>query len=339
MTGTQRNAREKALRISLLSVAAVFLVGTITLFAAGFNPFTESTMLVTIFTGDDMIEVETSNTVVAEILEEAEVAIDPEFQRTIPELDAELDVNYIVIKEAPKVAIRVDGEEWEVYSWAESIEELLIEQEIDFDGDLVNLPLGQNLMTGLEIEITRVETELIEKEFALAADTTYRNDSSLNAGVQRVQTEARDGKKVVTYEVTYHDGEEVSREIVAEKVVQEPVTGVVLRGTRTVASRSNPGSKPFVQEGIASYYGDKFHGNKTYFGETYDMYAMTAAHLTLPHNTMVKVTNLNNNKSVVVRINDRGPHIDGRIIDLSKAAAREIGVYPGLANVRIEVVQ
>ncbi len=91
--------------------------------------------------------------------------------------------------------------------------------------------------------------------------------------------------------------------------------------------------------GIASWYGPNFHGKKTSDGEYYDMYAMTAAHKTLPMNTIVKVTNLLNGKSVVVRINDRGPFVNNRIIDLSYAAARKIDmISTGTAPVRLEIL-
>ena len=92
-------------------------------------------------------------------------------------------------------------------------------------------------------------------------------------------------------------------------------------------------------EGIASWYGPDFHAKKTSNGEMYDMFGMTAASKTLPMNTMVKVYNKENGKSVVVRINDRGPFVEGRIIDLSNMAAREIEmVGKGTAEVKLTVV-
>jgi rare lipoprotein A len=95
-----------------------------------------------------------------------------------------------------------------------------------------------------------------------------------------------------------------------------------------------------VQYGYASYYGEDFHGRKTASGEKYDMYELTCAHKTLPFNTKVKVTNLTNKKTVTVRVNDRGPFVSGRIIDLSYAAARKIGLIPaGVTRVKIEVMQ
>ncbi|SDU45501.1 septal ring lytic transglycosylase RlpA family protein [Desulfobacula phenolica] len=92
----------------------------------------------------------------------------------------------------------------------------------------------------------------------------------------------------------------------------------------------------FVQTGLASWYGKKFHGRKTANGEIYDMYAMTAAHKTLPLGTWVSVHNLENNKKIVVRINDRGPFVYGRIIDLSYTGAKKLGVLgPGTAKVKV----
>lgn len=95
-------------------------------------------------------------------------------------------------------------------------------------------------------------------------------------------------------------------------------------------------SPDFVQVGEASWYGPGFHGRKTANGERFNTNEMTAAHKTLPFNTLVRVTNLHNDQSVIVRINDRGPYIRGRIIDLSKAAKNEIGMG-GLADVRLEI--
>jgi rare lipoprotein A len=91
--------------------------------------------------------------------------------------------------------------------------------------------------------------------------------------------------------------------------------------------------------GIASWYGPGFHGNRSASGERYNQNAMTAAHRSLPFGTKVQVTNLRNGRSVVVRINDRGPFIRGRVIDLSAAAARVLGLMQsGTAPVQIDVL-
>ncbi len=97
--------------------------------------------------------------------------------------------------------------------------------------------------------------------------------------------------------------------------------------------------KPYREQGIASWYGRKFHNQKTSNGETYDMYAMTAAHPTLPLPSYARVTNVATGKSVVVRVNDRGPFLHGRIIDLSYAAAARIGVaQKGSGEVIVEAI-
>ena len=96
----------------------------------------------------------------------------------------------------------------------------------------------------------------------------------------------------------------------------------------------------FVQRGVASWYGTKFHGRRTSSGEIYNMHEMTAAHKTLPIPVYVHVRNLDNGRTAVVRVNDRGPFIDGRIIDLSYAAATRLGIDgPGTANVEISVIE
>ena len=93
------------------------------------------------------------------------------------------------------------------------------------------------------------------------------------------------------------------------------------------------------QIGIASWYGEEFHGRLTASGEIFDMYKLTAAHRELPLGKRVRVTNLKNHKSVVVKVNDRGPFVRGRIIDLSYAAADKIGMIGnGITKVRLEIV-
>ena len=92
--------------------------------------------------------------------------------------------------------------------------------------------------------------------------------------------------------------------------------------------------------GISSYYAEDFHGKLTANGEVYDMYGLTAAHKTLPLNTIVRVTNLDNEKSLILRINDRGPYVKGRILDCSYGAAKKLGFLEnGTTQVRVEVIE
>ncbi len=119
----------------------------------------------------------------------------------------------------------------------------------------------------------------------------------------------------------------------AQQSARTPPTPAPAPGASAAPNRA------FTQEGRASWYGANHHGKTTANGEPFDMEALSAAHRTLPFGTMVRVTNKANGKTVTVRINDRGPYVDGRIIDLSARAARELGIMKnGVAAVRIEQV-
>jgi rare lipoprotein A (peptidoglycan hydrolase) len=122
----------------------------------------------------------------------------------------------------------------------------------------------------------------------------------------------------------------------AAKVTKLQVTRTTTSGQRIVKRLK---SRPY-QVGTASWYGEQFQGKETASGEPFDMRDFTAAHLTLPLGTFVRVTNLRNGKVVVVRINDRGPVVEGRIIDVSYNAARALGFKEhGLQKVRLDVIQ
>lgn len=114
---------------------------------------------------------------------------------------------------------------------------------------------------------------------------------------------------------------------------------IKLRGEKPVKmKRKDPGD--LLQKGIASWYGHPYHGRKTSNGETYDMNTMTAAHKTIPFDTVVKVVDVDSGKHVFVRINDRGPFIRGRVIDLSRAAARKLGIFEkGTTQVRLYLAE
>ena len=117
-------------------------------------------------------------------------------------------------------------------------------------------------------------------------------------------------------------------------------------GSIGTSKKSNPRSLktakrvPKVITGVSSFYGTDFHGKLTANGEVFDMYGLTAAHKTLPLNTIVRVTNLANNKSLILRINDRGPYIKGRILDCSYGAAKKLDfLLQGTTKVRIEIIE
>lgn len=111
---------------------------------------------------------------------------------------------------------------------------------------------------------------------------------------------------------------------------------LLIAGPNLAAVKPGPGA---VQNGVASYYHDSLHGNKTASGQIYDKNRVSAAHKTLPLGTKVKVTDLETGRSIVVRINDRGPFVKGRVIDLSRRAAAELDIIDrGVAPVEVEVL-
>ncbi len=114
-------------------------------------------------------------------------------------------------------------------------------------------------------------------------------------------------------------------------------TAVASRPSAAASGRIRPGT---VLSGVASFYGSDFHGKQTANGEIFDMYGVSAAHKTLPFNTIARVTNLANRKQLIVRINDRGPFIKGRMLDLSYGAALKLGfVDQGTTRVRVEIIE
>ena len=128
-----------------------------------------------------------------------------------------------------------------------------------------------------------------------------------------------------------------------QRMIAILMLGIFLSMPSLLSAKERPShnaghAKPII--GVASFYGTKFNGRRTASGEKFDNGALTAAHLSLPFGSLVKVTNVRNGKAVVVRINDRGPHVKGRIIDLSKAAAKKIGIgHAGTARVSLEVLK
>ena len=119
---------------------------------------------------------------------------------------------------------------------------------------------------------------------------------------------------------------------------------ILVTGCSTTSAKVEQPKYDYVSEhalfGIASYYGKRWHGRTTANGEKLNIYAMTAAHKTLPFNTIVKVTLVSTGKSIKVRINDRGPYVDDRIIDLTDEAAKRLGMYnQGIGEVQLEILK
>ena len=136
--------------------------------------------------------------------------------------------------------------------------------------------------------------------------------------------------------ITESSGDQIRRQTIAAKIDIPKDEPSVIEKLNTVASNT---VRKFSQTGVASWYGRQFHGRKTASGETFDMNGLTAAHRSLPLNCYIRVTNKDNGKSVVVKVNDRGPFHGNRVLDLSYGAAKQLGVTSaGTATVSIERV-
>jgi rare lipoprotein A len=132
--------------------------------------------------------------------------------------------------------------------------------------------------------------------------------------------------------------EDVPRSRCLDRLLAAILAALLAACATTTPARRTPGA-PGPETGEASWYGPTFHGKTTANGERYNMLLLTAAHRSLPFGTLVKVTNLSNGRTATVRINDRGPFLKGRILDLSYAAARALGANsPGVIRVRLEVI-
>lgn len=131
-----------------------------------------------------------------------------------------------------------------------------------------------------------------------------------------------------------------------ENLIENPTPGRTLKNKTSNVEKSTSEARKAVEaakeriSGMVSWYSDKFHGKATSSGELYNKNELTAAHRTLPFGTKVKVTNVKNGKSVIVKINDRGPHHKSRVLDLSKTAFNEIGsINSGTLNIEMEVIK
>lgn len=223
--------------------------------------------------------------------------------------------------------------------------------EVD-SSDAVNPGLGTPLSDGMKIALTMVDQKSQKRRVAVPFSTKKVEDSSLPKGEIKVITKGVNGINEETWTVVFKDGKKVSEKKVSSKVVNAPVTQVVKVGTKT-ASSSSPSTRSSsashrstasqssdpVTSGttcLASTYGegDGTAGGPTASGETFDPSAFTAASKTLPLGSTIRVTNVSNGRTVTVRINDRGPYVGGRCLDLSTAAMNAIAPGQGLVTVR-----
>ncbi len=225
---------------------------------------------------------------------------------------------HIIVLRAHDIVVRVDGESKKFRVQGATVAEVLAKAGVMIDPDDIVKPLPEMAVSsGLTITVTRVDIreELIDK--AIAFETKENADDTLSWRKKVVTTKGEKGIKRLTYRVSSYDGKEVNRTLLKTEVVQAAVTEIVTQGTYVKLGQSHTGG--------ASWYA--FTGK------------MAAANPWLPKGSFVKVTNLDNGKSVMVVINDRGPFVPGRIIDLDKVAFQKIAsIGAGVINVKMEEI-
>jgi len=222
------------------------------------------------------------------------------------------DGDRIVLREAVEVRVKVDGTDRQVITNAPDVGYLLVSMGVILrQDDEVTPSLERRPSNGMAIQVTRVTFKRTTVREQIAFQTEERYSDEYVKGVTHVEREGSPGSREKVFRLRMEDGREAARTLVSETVLEQPVSRIVIHGTRD----------PNVQHGLASWY----HRD-----------GMTAAHRTLPFGTLVKVTNLANGKSVWVTIDDRGPFIDGRIIDLSDDAFAQLApLGSGTFNARI----
>lgn len=210
------------------------------------------------------------------------------------------DAGMVVLKNSVDVEISVAGDDRQVMTTSGTVRELLDELEVEVDADdVVEPPPGTELTDGLDITVSRIDSEAAVEDIAIPFDTERRDDPSLERGQIRTIQEGQSGLERIEYELVRRDGEVVERSVESRELVREPVTRILAVGTKVTARAS----------GQASWYSAG---------------SMTCAHRTLSFGTRVTVVNVATGASVVCTVNDRGPFVEGRVVDLAHDAFSQI---------------
>lgn len=255
---------------------------------------------------------------VAEALRRAGFRFD-ERDRVYPAADAPLAAGATILwQPARAVRVLVDGEERTIAAIAPTSESIIAEAGIALGDDDLVLPVREATVSdGTEIAITRVEIREETKETKIPFATKTEEDDELSWRKKIVKQKGENGVRTTVYRVSYHNGKEVNRKTLSTEITKEPVTEVVTQGTYVKTGKAH--------RGAASWY--------AWTG------TMAAANPWLPKGSYVRVTNMDNGKSVIVVINDRGPFVPGRIIDLDKVAFEKIAsIGAGVINVKMEEI-
>ena len=255
---------------------------------------------------------------IGELLNEEGLEVAPE-DYLFPVKETELSSGMVVtiVTQTP-VSIKVDGETVELKTFAESVEQVLAEAQVSLSHlDEVEPGKSTRLFNGMEIEVTRINVEEVTETEIIEYDTITKEDPEVRWRKKVVTQEGETGEEETVYEITYENGEQVSREVLSSKVLKKPVNEIISEGTKIEVGK--------VSKGRASWY--KHTGD------------LKCASLEHPIGTWLKVTNQDNGKSVIVQVNDRGPFSEDKIIDLDAVAFKKIGnLGQGVVRVKVEEI-
>jgi len=264
-------------------------------------------------------EVSTRAKNVSELIDEQKITLS-NYDLIYPEKTEKIySGTHVIIHRAKKISIKENGNTNQIYTFANTIEQAIWDDgAIELGEDDVTVPARTLPVTeGMKIVVTHVLIKEEIKNVDIAFKTISNEDDELGWRVKKVTKKGEAGVKEVKYRVVYNDGKEISRKILESNTTKQPVDEIVTQGTLVKVGK--------VHTGAASWY--------AWTG------TMAAANPWLPMGSYVRVTNQDNGKSVIVKINDRGPFGNGRIIDLDKVAFAQIAsVGAGVANVKMEVI-
>lgn len=303
------------LRQNLILFLGLF---TITLLLPGKILETQNESPRTIWINDNGLHfpIQTDKKLVAEILFDLGLYLKPE-DRIYPSLSEET-LSQIIIERATRVTILADGEIKPKNTFQKRVAGALQEAAIHLGPeDELNYTPPTPLFSEMEIVVTRVRFDTLTKTLSIPHKTISRKDNTLAWGKTKIAQEGKNGLKKQTYKIIYKNNKEYQRILEKEEILEKPEEKIILEGTKVVVG------KPYY--GVASYYR---YGNK-----------LTCASTQFSKGASLRVTNTQNGKEVIVMVNDTGPFVPGRIIDLNVPAFEKIAsLGAGLVKVKVEKI-
>lgn len=234
----------------------------------------------------------------------------------------------VIIKRAKKINVLSDDDIITKYTFENQVGAALKDFGIELKKEDIVKPQRKSFVySDMDVEITRVEIKEEKETQAVDFETEMQKDDEMGWREEKVVQKGEDGEEEVIFKVVYHNGEEISREKTGVKITKKPINKIIKRGTYVKYGKKHTG--------LGTWYGQPDHLKAAYPSIT----GYYAANPWLPKGSYVKVTNKANGKSVIVRINDRGPFGENRIIDLSKGAFAQIAsLGAGVLDVKVEEI-